>query len=404
MSEEVRKKRRTVTDSRLHFALPHIDGFRRWLTSQGYTAGTITELVRRLGHWTDWVYRAGFSVHTAHAGYEAAAKVFKGKRLPEARLRAGALFVHYLEAQGEIPNRPETVSPPGVWLVLKAFRDWMRSHRGVTESTLDVYQRTIVALLQTLGADTQAYTAQSIRNFVLERARPHGHQHAKLVATAVRAFLRYLAVTGQCPAEREYAVPRFTGWQLKSPPDCLGQEDIERLLAACEGESRLRDRAVILLLARLGLRASEVAHLEFSHIDWENGRIAISGKSRRASFLPLPQEVGDALIAYIGRMRPRVATPRVFLRDWAPHKPMPGGSITSLVWRVLRRAGVDSPHQGAHILRHSAATAMLRHGVSLSGVSAVLRHRSLRMTLHYAKVDFALLSEVAQPWAGRPTC
>jgi len=360
--------------------------------------------VRRLGHWTDWVYAAGFSVHTAHVGYEAAAKVFKGKRLPEARLRAGALFIHYLEAQGEIPHRPETASPTEVWPVLRAFRDWMRSHRGVTESTLDVYQRTIVALLQTLGADTRAYTAQSIRNFVLERARPHGHQHAKLVATAVRAFLRYLAVTGQCPAEREYAVPCFTGWQLKSPPDCLGQEDIERLLAACEGESRLRDRAVILLLARLGLRASEVANLEFSHIDWKNGRIAISGKSRRASFLPLPQEVGDALIAYIERARPRVAKPRVFLRDWAPHKPMPGGSITSLVSRTLKRARIESPHQGAHILRHSAATAMLRHGVSLSGVSAVLRHRSLRMTLHYAKVDFALLSEIAQPWAGRPAC
>jgi integrase len=360
--------------------------------------------VRLLGHWTDWVHAAGFTPDTIHAGYDASAKVFKGKLATEVWLRAGALFIHYLQERGVIAIRPRLASTTEVWPILGLFRDWMRSHRGVTESTLDVYQQTIVALLEKLGAHAQAYSAQAVRDFVLERARPHGHSHAKLVATATRAFLRYLAATGQCPAGREYAVPGFTGWQLKPVPDFLGHEDIARLLAVCEGENRLRDRAIILLLVRLGLRASEVADLEFSHIDWKNGRIAVSGKSRRASFLPLPQEVGDALIAYIGQARPRVATPRVFLRDRAPHRPMPGVSVTTLVWRALKRARIESPRRGAHILRHSAATAMLRHGVSLSGVSAVLRHRSLRMTLHYAKVDFALLAEIAQPWAGRPAC
>jgi integrase/recombinase XerD len=404
MSEEVRKKPRTVTESRLHFALLHVDGFRHWLESQGYTAGTITGLIRLLGHWTDWVHGAGFALDTIHAGYDASTKVFKGKLATEVWLRAGALFIQYLQGLGAIPLPPRAPSPTEVWPVLGLFRDWMRSHRGVMESTLDIYQHTIVALLETLGTDAQAYTAEAIRAFVLQRARPHGRSHAKLVATATRAFLRYLAVTGQCPAGREYAVPGFTAWQLKPVPGFLGQKEIERLLAVCEGEDRLRDRAIILLLARIGLRASEVADLEFSHIDWENGRIAILGKSRRASFLPLPQEIGDALIAYIERARPHVATPRVFLRDWAPHRPMPGRSLASIVRRAMKRAGVESPHQGTHILRHSAATAMLRHGVSLSGISAVLRHRSLRMTLHYAKVDFALLSEIAQPWSGKPAC
>jgi site-specific recombinase XerD len=404
VSEKAQKKQRTVTESRLHFALPHVDGFRHWLESQGYTAGTINGLIRLLGHWTDWIHGAKFTLDTIHAAYDASARVFKGKLATELWLRAGALFIQYLQELAVIPRRPQPASPREVWPVLGLFRDWMRSHRGVAKSTLDVYQHTIVALLETLGTDAHAYTAQAIRAFVFQRARPYGRSYAKLVATATRAFLRYLAVTGQCPAGREYAVPGFTSWQLKPVPDFLGQEDIERLLAVCEGEDRLRDRAIILLLARLGLRASEVAHLEFSHLDWENGRIAISGKSRRASFLPLPQEIGDALIAYIGRARPRVATPRVFLRDWAPHRPMPGGSLTSIVRRAMKRAGVEGPRQGTHILRHSAATAMLRHGVSLSGVSAVLRHRSLRMTLHYAKVDFALLSEIAQPWAGRPAC
>jgi hypothetical protein len=163
MSEKVRKKQRTVTDSRLHFALPHVEGFRHWLASQGYTVGTIDGLVRLLGHWTDWVHAAGFTVDTIHAGYDASAKVFKGKRATEVWLRAGALFIDYLQGQEVIQLRPQPASPTEVWPVLGVFRDWMRSQRGVAESTLDVYQHTIVVLLETLGADAQAYTAEAIR-------------------------------------------------------------------------------------------------------------------------------------------------------------------------------------------------------------------------------------------------
>lgn len=199
-------------------------------------------------------------------------------------------------------------------------------------------------------------------------------------------------------------MPGFAGWQLTSVPDFLGPEEIERVIAACADERRLRDRAVIFLLARLGLRASEAANLEFSHIDWRNGRIAVAGKMRREEWLPLTQEVGDAVIGYIERGRPRVAPSRLFLTNLVPLRPITRAVVKHIVRRALSRAGVNSVHQGAHILRHSAATQMLRHGVSLAGVGAVLRHRDLTMTMHYAKVDFALLSEIAQPCAGRPAC
>jgi len=280
----------------------------------------------------------------------------------------------------------------------------MCSHRGLAKSSLDTYQTILLALLDALGDDPRAFTAQAIRDFVLTRARPHGLSRAKSIATATRTFLRYLVATGQCPAGREYAVPGFAGWQLTSVPEFLGSNDIERIIAACQGERRLRDKAVILLLARLGLRASEVANLEFGHIDWKNGRLAIAGKSRREEWLPLTQEVGDALIAYIERARPRVTTPRLFITDRPPVRPMTRIAVKSIVHKALIRAEIKSARHGPHLLRHSAATAMLRHGVSLSGVGAVLRHRSLTMTMHYAKVDFALLSEIAQPWAGRPSC
>ena len=341
---------------------------------------------------------------TILAGFDASTVVFKGSRTGNAALNAGALFIRHLQDRALVP-RPRASAPPAeVWPILGGFRAWMRSHRGIAESSLDTYQTILVDLLQALGDDAQAYTPQAIRAFVLERARPHGLARTKSVAVATRAFLQFLVATGRCSAGREYAVPGFAGWQLTSVPDFLGPEEIERVIAACADESRLRDRAVILLLARLGLRASEAANIEFGHIDWRNGRIAVAGKMRREEWLPLTQEVGDAVIAYIERARPRVTTPRLFITDLVPIRPMTRVAVKGIVRRALIRAGVKSAHQGAHILRHSAATAMLRHGVSLAGVGAVLRHRSLTMTMHYAKVDFALLSEIAQPWAGRPAC
>ena len=403
MSKRVGGKRKSVKQ-RLHLTSPYIEDFKSWLRDSGYKTTTIEELVRLLACWAEWIHAGGFMLDTILAGFDASTVVFKGSRTGNAALNAGALFIRHLQDRALVP-RPRASAPPAeVWPILGGFRAWMRSHRGIAESSLDTYQTILVDLLQALGDDAQAYTPQAIRAFVLERARPHGLARTKSVAVATRAFLQFLVATGRCPAGREYAVPGFAGWQLTSVPDFLGPEEIERVIAACADESRLRDRAVILLLARLGLRASEAANIEFGHIDWRNGRIAVAGKMRREEWLPLTQEVGDAVIAYIERARPRVTTPRLFITDLVPIRPMTRVAVKGIVRRAMIRAGVKSAHQGAHILRHSAATAMLRHGVSLAGVGAVLRHRSLTMTMHYAKVDFALLSEIAQPWAGRPAC
>ena len=138
-------------------------------------------------------------------------------------------------------------------------------------------------------------------------------------------FCVFLVATGRCLPGREYAVPSFASWRLTSVPSFLGSEEIERVIAACAGERRLRDRAVILLLVRLGLRASEVANLNLRHVDWGNGCLAVSGKSRRAEWLPLTQEIGDALIAYIERGRPRVGTPRLFITNQVPIRPITRG-------------------------------------------------------------------------------
>lgn len=398
-------------EQRLQFATPHVNGFSVWLSDNGYRAETIKELVRLLAGWTDWMSAAGFTLSRVHEGFSASAllvddqnRVKRPGDISKASLGAAKLFIRYLQGLGMIPKPTTPPSATERWPLLREFRDWMGQHRGLADTTLDLYQSTIIDFLTALGGDPSAFTAEAVRAFVLQRAKPHGHSRARAISVATRCFLRFLVARGQCPAGREYAVPNFASWQLVSAPKFLSAEDIERVVSVCQGEGRLRDKAVVLLLARLGLRASEVADLRFRDLDWRNGRLSISGKSRCEEWLPLTQEVGDAILAYLGRGRPCLSEPRLFVTALAPLRPLSRIAIKCIVRRTLERAGIESAAKGAHVLRHSAATAMLRHGVSLTGVGAVLRHKSPTMTMHYAKVDFALLSEIAQPWPGRLPC
>lgn len=402
MTIRKRRHRRSV-DIRINWLQPHADGFNDWLAARNYTPATRTEVVRLLALWADWVRESGFEIETLAAGFAASASVFRGSKAASAPQGAARLFIAHLREKGVLPveRRP---SLEDTWPTLAAFRRWMGEQRGIKDSTLDTYQEVLVDLLAALGADPAAYTAAAIRAFVLDRAKPHGRGRAQGITVATRAYLKYLVAVGQCPIGREHAVPTFASWQLATVPRFLGQADIDRVLAACAEDGRSRDRAIILLLARLGLRASEVANLTFGDIDWENGRITLAGKARREEHLPLTQEVGDAILAYIERTRPRIGTARVFLTDIAPIRPIGRIAVKCLVRRALDRAGIKSTHRGAHVLRHSAATAMLRSGASLAGVGAVLRHRSPSVTALYAKVDIGLLSEIAQPWGGRAPC
>jgi integrase/recombinase XerD len=401
-----------ITRQRLRtgLAADHIDAFADWLHLQGYKPITMCALLRSLAGWTDWMLAAGFTVQNLLAGFEACKLIEKGHvrnhRGPNRySLTAASVFIRFLQQRGEIPL---PVTPPSAserWPMLAEFRSWMSHHRGLTESTLDVYQGILAGLLEALGEDARAYSAEALRGFVLDRARPHGIYRAQSIVVAVRSFLRFLGATGRCLPGMEHAIPGFASWQLSSVPRFLVAEDVERVISSCTGyDFGLRDKAVLLLLARLGLRASEVAHLKFADIDWRNGEITVCGKGRRQESLPLPQEVGDAILLYVRQGRPSLRVPEVFLSNLAPIRPLTRASVTHVVRSALRRAGIKAPINGAHVLRHSAATTMLGQGVSLAGVGAVLRHRSPATTAHYAKVDFGLLSEIAQPWPEVSSC
>ena len=269
------------------------------------------------------------------------------------------------------------------------------------EPTLRQYARGAVELLQALGEDIGQWTAQAVRNFLLERASRCGAPTTQKLITSLRAFLRYLNFRGESRDDLALAIPAVAHWRLSRLPQCLSAEDVERLIAACDGPhlGRLRDRAIVLMLARLGLRSGDVAHLRLADIDWDSGTLKVMGKGRYEVRLPLPQDVGDALLRYLECRPATIHTDHVFVRSNAPCRPFASGDgVSSVVKHALKRANIDAPAKGAHLLRHTAATEMLRNGVPLDQAGLVLRHRSIDVTAYYAKADVALLKRIAQPW------
>jgi integrase/recombinase XerD len=388
-------------------AAEYIDDFADWLHLNGYKPNSIDNGLTPLAAWTDWMLAAGFTAQDILPGFEACKlAVSNEQRVRYSRgpnqqsITAASLFIRFLRLRGRLPQ-PVT-GPPATerWPILAEFRSWMRVHRGLTETTLDVYQAILIDFLDAVADDGDAYSPEALRRFVLNRARPHGIERAKSIAVAVRSFIRFLSTTGRCAAGLEHAIPGFASWQLSSVPRFLAADAVERVLDSCTGHVfEMRDRAVLLLLARLALRASEVAQLKFSDIEWRKGEISVCGKSRRQELLPLPQEVGNAILLYVTEGRPSLHAPEVFTTVLAPYRPLTRAAVTHIVRAALRRAGIKAPINGAHVLRHSAATNMLREGASLAGVGAVLRHRSPMTTAH-----FGLLSEIAQPWPEASSC
>jgi site-specific recombinase XerD len=260
-------------------------------------------------------------------------------------------------------------------------------------------------LLPALGNDPTIYDAALVRQVILGEARRSSSSYVRTMTVTLRGYLRFLIASGRCPPWLDHAVPTVPHWRLSALPRYLSMADVERLIASCDVTSPagIRDRAILLLLARLGLRAGDVLAMRFDDINWTEGTLRVCGKGRREACLPLPQDAGDALLGYLNRARPKVGHDRIFLRAVAPYTPV--RSISSVVRLGLERAGItDAPSHGARLLRHSAATGMLRAGVTLDAVGVVLRHRSTDTTMHYAKVDIAMLRPIAQPWPGDLPC
>jgi integrase/recombinase XerD len=312
-------------------------------------------------------------------------------------------FISFLVTRGLIAPSSCLVSKAVEPLVVD-YQEWLKRHRGICERTTARHGRMVMRLLPALGREPRAYDAASIRKAILPEAQRCSPAYTKTMTTALRGYLRFLAAANLCPPGLEHAVPLIPQWRLSSLPRYLSPEQVGRLVASCDipGARRVRDRAILLLLARLGLRAGDILEMRLGEIDWTSGTLRIKGKGRRETRLPMPQDAGDAVLDYLARGRPSVDHDHLFVRSIAPFRPFSSSSaISHIVELALKRAGIDDPpSRGANLLRHSAATHMLRGGASLQSVGAVLRHRSLETTAHYAKVDLTMLARIARPWPG----
>ena len=383
---------------------PYVTGFAEELLRQGYSRSSAGQQVCFIAHLDRWMQASGVGpdqlsrpvIERYLAGRRAAG--YREYRSP----RALAPLLDYLAPLGVLPAASEVRLGP-VEELLGRYGDYLLIERGLTAGTVrgyvDCVRPFVAGRLRGDVLDLAGVTAGDVTGFVLAACPGRAVGSAKLIVCALRSLLRWLHLTGTVPVSLAVAVPSVAGWRLSGLPKGLEPGQLRSLLATCDRRTPtgLRDYAIMLLLARLGLRAGEVARLGLDDIDWRRGEIAVRGKGNRAERLPLPAEVGAAIAGYLRRGRPGTAQGRsVFIRVHAPHRALTTGGVTMVVFDAAQRAGLGRMH--AHRLRHTAATAMLRAGSPLAEVGQVLRHRSPLTTAIYAKVDRGALAVLARPW------
>ncbi len=382
----------------------HADGLRKHLRGLGYKDFQIGRHVCLAADIGEWMQRR--RIAPAGLTTECLAEFFDERRQAGRRwlvsARAAEPLLGYLRNVGVVgASRPTPSSPEDV--LVGRYREFLVDRRGLSTGTVAGYERSARLFLAAVGGDVDvlgSLTAGDVSGFVTDAcARPVKVSPRELVSD-LRSFLRFLFVEGVTAAPLAQAVPSYASWRAAGLPKFLTAEQAARLLASCDRRTPIgrRDYAVLVLLARLGLRAGEVAALRLDDLDWRAGELRAHGKPRREERLPLPADVGRALAAYLRRGRPRVASRAVFVRAIAPLVGLSPTGVTWVVYAACERAGL--PRAGAHRLRHTAATAVLRGGGSLVEVGQLLGHRRVATTALYAKVDQAALAGLARPWPG----
>lgn len=388
-----------------------LEGFVHALVRSRYAPITTRKHLRAAEHFAHWADRTGIPVtgpiapalerFRRHLGRPGRCPQFGHTFRPQILYGARLFLTH---VQGDAAGEAEPLRPP----LIAAFWQWMQQQRGACASTVANYDVHLRPLLARLGDEPSRWDARGLREFVLEGSRTCGWAAAKKRTTALRMFLRFLIAESRCGSTLSGAVPVIAHRRLSALPRYLPPDDVERVIASCDRASALgrRDRAILLLLARLGLRAGDIVQLRLGDIDWKAAWIHVSGKGRRESRLPLTHEVGEALSRYVTSGRPPTDAGVVFVRSRAPFRAFRSHcAVSVIVDRAFARAGIIRPSRGAaHLLRHSVASSMLRHGASLQDVAAVLRHRSVTTTEIYAKVDVTALGRIAQPWPEEASC
>jgi site-specific recombinase XerD len=382
---------------------PYVGGYRDWLLGCGYTPSSTVHALTALGHLGRWMENEGIGVDQLD---EAAVRRFVGTqvrvrgRLPLASVRP---LLEYLQATGAAPvGTAGSRDPAPEDELLDGYREWLVLERRLAPSTIrgreQIARRFLTGCTMTPGEIGLSITAAEVTAFLARESGRLSPGSMGAVSSRLRSLLRYLAMRGLADPRLAEAIPRIASWREAMVPRFPEPAAVDALLASCDRSTVVgaRDYAVLMLLSRLGLRAIEVSRLELSDLDWRAGEIEVDGKAHHRGRLPLPVDVGEALVAYLRVRGP--ARQRLFMNVKAPPCPLEPTGVRSLVRHAYQRAGLDPV--GAHQLRHALASDLLRAGASLVAIGQVLRHQHLESTAIYAKVDLERLRSVASPWPG----
>ena len=383
-----------------------LEAYAQRLLDNGYAAHSGCLQLRLLACFNRWLGRKGLTSEDVDAA--TIGQYLRG-RAKSRKLRKGdsATLFRLLTLLRPERSRVTAPSPTPVEAALRLFQQYLRQERSLSEAAVINYTPVARSFLSELfpkgNLHWQQISAADVSAFVQRQATLVTSKRAPLVVTALRSFLRYLFHRGIVAVDLATCVPTIATWSLSQVPRFLAPEQIRKILGSCDRTTAIgkRDYALLLLLARLGLRAGEVVALTLDDFDWQAGLVTVRGKGKRVAQMPLPPEVGAAIADYLSTGRPRCSSRRVFIRAKAPLTGFASSvAICSLVDAAMERAGVESEYRGSHVFRHSLATMMINHGASLDEIGDLLRHRSPDTTRIYAKVDLVSLRSIALPWPG----
>ncbi len=393
----------------------HLDLLATSLQKQGYATTTIVNHLREaqaFGCWLSEKHQLNeigeLMLELYLADLSSQGEPLTPKRRQKITAAIHLLLKHLREAGVIAPPPAQSLPETEIQQWQIRYQEYLEKVLGLAPKTYQKYLFFAARLLETLSQqgtiEWSAFTADKITAFLQAEAAPRKGSGPHGPATALRSFLRFLVSQGRLSAGLELAIPPIRQWSQSALPQRLSETEINQLLAICADQTATgrRNYAMLLLLSRLGLRAKEVAGLQLNDIDWIQGSLLVrSSKTHCQRLLPLPQDVGEALLSYLQNGRPQTTDREVFFSAVAPDRPLKTSQAISVtVKRLMARAGIERQSSGAHLLRHSAATQMVNRGASFKDVADVLGHQQLQTTGIYAKLDLAALSEVALPWPG----
>jgi integrase/recombinase XerD len=388
----------------------HLRAFAESRNALGYARASIRREVRLAAGFSQWLKHKGIALPQVGTDH--------GSRYLRNRARAvrpgpgdPAALRHFLDFLREerviITEKVAARRLTPAERCAQAYASYLRDVRALARPTVINYVPFIRGFLTDRFGDgpvrLAGLTAGDVVRFVRRQAPQLHLKRAKLLTSALRSFLRYVRYRGAGTRDLAAAVPTVANWSMPAIPRAIGADHVRQLLASFDRRMVMgrRDYAIVLLLARLGLRSGEVAQLELDDLDWEAGQLSVRGKRGHRTVLPLPADVGAAIAAYLRHGRPPSTSRRVFLRSKAPIRGfLSQCAVGSIIRHALHRAGIQAPTTGTHQFRHGLATEMLRRGASLTEIGEILRHRHLQTTTIYAKVDLTALRSLALPWPG----